>query len=95
MGLLSNVSWMSDAKCVDEDHKIFISYDENDLIEAKKVCSPCEVKFECMDSYFDVTCVAGGLSYFERLTQLWREIEDVNESNWRNPNYLLRQYRRK
>ena len=93
VGLLSNVTWMSKAKCVDEDHKIFISYDPEHIQSAKKICADCQVKFPCMDQYFDVTCVAGGLSYYERLVGTWRKVETIDESNWRSPNHLLNKYR--
>lgn len=95
VGLLSNVAWMAQAKCIDEDHRLFLSYDIENINQAKKICMDCTVKFECMDQYFDVSCVAGGLSYLERLMHIWKKVENIDESNWRNPNYLLRQYRRK
>lgn len=94
VGLLSNVTWMSKAHCVDKDHRIFIAPDAESIRAAKEICRECPVKFPCMDQYFDVDCVAGGLSYHERLIGIWKEIENVDESNWRKPNYLLRQYRR-
>jgi hypothetical protein len=93
VGLLSNVAWMSKAACVDESHRLFISDNADDMAKAKAICRDCQVKLPCMEQYFDVTCVAGGLSYYERLIGIWREVESVNESNWRKPHYLLQQYR--
>lgn len=90
VGLLSNVTWMSKAACVDEDHRIFISYSGDDIHKAKSICRECKVKLPCMDQYFDVTCVAGGYSYYDRMKSIWKEIGSVDESNWRKPTYLLR-----
>jgi hypothetical protein len=84
---------MSKAACVDADHRLFISYNTENIIKAKTICQDCPVKLPCMDQYFDVSCVAGGLSYYERLIAIWKEVDSINESNWRKPHYLLQQQR--
>jgi hypothetical protein len=83
---------MTDAHCVNTDHKIFISHNSADIQAAKKICMKCPVKLPCMEQYFDIACVAGGLSYYERLIGSWKAIKDINDSNWRQPNFLLRKY---
>lgn len=91
MGLLSNVTWMSKASCAGQDHKIFIAYDRDLVDQAKVICSSCPVKIPCAEQYFDVTCVAGGYSFYDRKIKIWKKVDDVNESNWRGHSVLLRE----
>jgi hypothetical protein len=79
---LRNSNWYVQAKCVDENPRLFMSYDRDDIAKAKSICKDCEVKIPCVSTYGDVDCVAGGMTLYDRLVKSWNRIEDENEFNF-------------
>jgi hypothetical protein len=59
-------TWRSLANCVGKDLEIFS--DEQNVDQAKGICSACCVKVECLDNsiYFNDGLVRGGLTERER-----------------------------
>lgn len=80
------MNWVQKASCKnDKNYSKWLSYDLVDIDYAKKICSSCPVKKQCMIAFFNSTNVGviGGISEYERLLMDWREVTDNNGDNWR------------
>lgn len=59
-------NWRSFSNCIGKDLDIF--YSEDHIDQAKKICSACSVRVECLDNalYFNDGFIRGGLTEKER-----------------------------
>lgn len=74
-----NFSWVKDAACTNAETRLFLSYDPDEISQAKAICDGCRVKKPCYSSSFDIDCIAGGTTYLERLKLKRKRIENIND----------------
>lgn len=82
-------NWRAKAICAsDRNPEKWLSYETSDLEYARDGCKICQVKRECLltaiESDDDVSFVGmtAGVSEYEYLLHIWKEVENENESNW-------------
>ena len=73
---------MKDASCIDEDQRLFTSFDLEKIDQAKDICNSCPVKKECIIFQGDTTYIAGGFTKYERLKLTWKRITSLEDKNW-------------
>jgi hypothetical protein len=81
------VNWLDKAVCASDKHSDYwLSYDLEKIDYAKSGCDKCTVHIECFTNSISMddepVGVIAGLSEFERLLARWREVTDINGSNW-------------
>ena len=66
---IENLPWAADAKCLDADPETFFPEKGGSTREAKRICTHCPVRNECLDYALDNDerfGIWGGLSERER-----------------------------
>ena len=81
---LRKVHWTKDALC--KFDKKFTSFQIDDVVDAKAVCSGCTVQVECImaNAEVDGTFISAGLSKYDRLLIQWEKVDDEHEGNFRD-----------
>ena len=74
-----------DSACKDKDLKIFVSYDEDKIEEAKQICKTCTVQRECLSFFHESSVVTAGTSRYDRLELLWKRAKNERDNNWNTP----------
>jgi hypothetical protein len=72
--------WSASALCKSDPR--FVSYSMTDISEAKKICSRCSVRSDCIKSTSDNGSffMAAGTTRLDRLMLSRREVESIDES---------------
>lgn len=80
---LKKVHWTKEALCK-FDNKIFLSFNQDEVEEAKQICKDCPVQKECILAAADVDShfVSAGTSKFDRLMMQWKRVSSLDESNF-------------
>lgn len=86
-------NWRKNAICSgNKKSGSWLSYDMSDVEYAKKGCSTCTVRKECLltalnnDSFIGVIA---GISEYDYLVHTWQEATRENENNWRTDDSIL------
>jgi len=79
---LKSVHWTKDALC--KFDKKFLSFQIDEVNEAKSICKDCTVKIPCIIANQDVdgTFTSAGLSKYDRLMMQWKRVSTQDESNF-------------
>lgn len=95
-------NWRKSAVCAtDKNPERWLSYDIKDLEYARDGCARCPVKRECLvtaleeESTMPFVGMVAGISEYEYLLSMWKEVNNENESNWRTGDSALSKLLRK
>jgi 5'-3' exonuclease len=72
-------SWVAKAACTNAETRLFLSYDPEEIAQAKAICDGCSVKKPCYSASFDIDCIAGGTTFLERLKLKRKRIETIDD----------------
>jgi hypothetical protein len=76
------MDWMEKAACKDKESRLFSSYDQDMINQAKDICESCKVRKPCFDVVFESNCVTAGTTRYDRLSMMWGRVESIGQSNW-------------
>ena len=91
--------WTLLALCAkDPNSHYWFSYNYKEVEYAKKVCSSCSVRKECLLNAWAVEHifgVNGGYSEFDIMLETWKEAKKENDKNWTRSDKILQKLLRK
>ena len=90
----SSPDWKSLAVCLaDKNQSYWLSYKIEHIEYAKKGCSVCPVKVECIENAIAQEVYVGvntGISEWDFLDKTWKRVTNAKRTNWPNSASTLR-----